>query len=141
MNELVGTLEEVITRIKSLEKRVNYLETIPQPLGGTDPGTHIHSKLYASDFEVPQKRRRTIIIGIRKDLNIIPKEPELIIKSKDDRIAVKTILLDTPNNLEILGRFQPKLKVRCVCINNNTSSLSLAKLAKASIAIGYCFLS
>jgi DNA (cytosine-5)-methyltransferase 1 len=54
----------------------------------------IINKLYASDFEVPQNRRRTIIIGIRKDLNIIPKEPELIIKSKDDRIAVKTILLD-----------------------------------------------
>lgn len=54
----------------------------------------IINKLYASDFEVPQNRRRTIIIGIRKDLNIMPKEPELIIKSKDDRIAVKTILLD-----------------------------------------------
>ena len=50
--------------------------------------------MYASDFEVPQNRRRTIIIGIRKDLNILPKEPELIIKSKDDRIPIKTILLD-----------------------------------------------
>ena len=28
-------------------------------------------KLYASDFEVPQNRRRFIIIGFRKDLNII----------------------------------------------------------------------
>ena len=45
-------------------------------------------------LRVPQNRRRTIIIGIRKDLNILPKEPELIIKSKDDRMAVKTILLD-----------------------------------------------
>jgi len=54
----------------------------------------IINKLYASDFEVPQNRRRTIIIGIRKDLNILPKEPELIIKSKDDRIPIKTILLD-----------------------------------------------
>ena len=33
-------------------------------------------KLYASDFEVPQMRRRTIIIGFRKDLNIFPKQPE-----------------------------------------------------------------
>lgn len=31
--------------------------------------THIN-KLYASDFVVPQNRRRVIIIGIRKDLNI-----------------------------------------------------------------------
>ena len=49
-------------------------------------------KLYASDFEVPQNRRRAIIIGIRKDLNIIPEEPAVILKVKY-RIPVKTILL------------------------------------------------
>ena len=53
----------------------------------------IINKLYASDFEVPQNRRRTIIIGIRKDLNIIPKEPEPIIQQVKDRIPVKTILI------------------------------------------------
>lgn len=53
----------------------------------------IINKLYASDFEVPQNRRRTIIIGIRKDLNILPKEPESIIKSVQDRIPVKNILI------------------------------------------------
>jgi len=53
----------------------------------------IINKLYASDFEVPQNRRRTIIVGIRKDLNIIPKEPELIIKTVKDRLPVKHILL------------------------------------------------
>jgi DNA (cytosine-5)-methyltransferase 1 len=53
----------------------------------------IINKLYASDFEVPQNRRRTIIIGIRKDLNILPKEPEPIIKTIQGRIPVKTILL------------------------------------------------
>lgn len=50
-------------------------------------------KLYASDFEVPQNRRRTIIIGVRKDLKIIPKEPDVILKVRD-RIPVKTVLLD-----------------------------------------------
>lgn len=54
------------------------------------------NKLYASDFEVPQNRRRTIIIGIRKDLNIIPKEIKPVI-SKDKRIPVKTILEDEKN--------------------------------------------
>jgi len=39
----------------------------------------IISKLYASDFEVPQNRRRVIIIGIRKDIGITPYEPEKII--------------------------------------------------------------
>ena len=53
----------------------------------------IINKLYASDFEVPQNRRRTIIIGFRKDLNILPNEPETIIKNTQDRIPVKTILL------------------------------------------------
>lgn len=32
-------------------------------------------KLYASDYGVPQNRRRVIIIGIRKDLNILPSPP------------------------------------------------------------------
>jgi len=53
----------------------------------------IITKLYASDFEVPQNRRRAIIIGIRKDLHIIPKEPEYIIKSVINRIPVKSVLL------------------------------------------------
>ena len=52
----------------------------------------IVTKLYASDFEVPQNRRRTIIIGIRKDLNIRPHEPEPIL-SIENRIPVKNILL------------------------------------------------
>ena len=49
-------------------------------------------KLYASDFEVPQNRRRTIIIGIRKDLNIKPTEPPAIL-TKENRIPVKNIIL------------------------------------------------
>lgn len=50
------------------------------------------TKLYASDFEVPQNRRRVIIIGVRKDLHIIPTEPIPPISSINDRIAVKTVL-------------------------------------------------
>ena len=53
----------------------------------------IINKLYASDFEVPQNRRRTIIIGIRKDLHILPKEPEPVIKSVQYRIPVTSILI------------------------------------------------
>ena len=49
-------------------------------------------KLYASDFEVPQNRRRVIVIGIHKDLNIIPTEPTPIL-TKENRIPVSTILL------------------------------------------------
>ena len=52
--------------------------------------TCIIMKLYASDFEVPQNRRRVVIFGIRKDLNIIPTEP----MPTSARIPVKTVLLD-----------------------------------------------
>lgn len=54
----------------------------------------IINKLYASDFEVPQNRRRVIIVGVRKDLNTIPKELEKIILNKQNRIPVKNILLE-----------------------------------------------
>lgn len=49
---------------------------------------HIN-KLYASDFGVPQKRRRVIIVGIRKDLNI---EPTDIVKPRLDMISIRNIL-------------------------------------------------
>lgn len=53
----------------------------------------IISKLYASDFEVPQNRRRVIIIGIRKDLNKVLHEPQPLL-TKETRIPVKNILLE-----------------------------------------------
>jgi DNA (cytosine-5)-methyltransferase 1 len=49
----------------------------------------IINMLYASDFEVPQNRRRVIIMGIRKDLNILPTTPAIV----SARIAVGTILI------------------------------------------------
>lgn len=55
---------------------------------------HYHciiNKLYASDFEVPQNRRRTIIIGFRKDLGL-PQEPTPILRVHE-RIPVKQVLL------------------------------------------------
>lgn len=50
-------------------------------------------KLYASDFEVPQNRRRVIILGVRKDLGIKPSEPVPVIGSIAERVPVKTVLL------------------------------------------------
>jgi len=61
------------------------------------------NKLYTSDFEVPQNRRRVIIIGIRKDLNIIPEPPKNIINFINDRIPVKKVLLS--RNEIVLSHF------------------------------------
>lgn len=48
-------------------------------------------KLYASDFHVPQNRRRVIIIGIHKKYDVEPDEIKPLL-SVDKRIPVKTIL-------------------------------------------------
>ena len=47
--------------------------------------------LYARDFEVPQIRCRVLFIGIRKDLNKTPIQPEKI--NPNNHIPVSTILL------------------------------------------------
>jgi DNA (cytosine-5)-methyltransferase 1 len=85
MENVIGMLS------KKTEGGENVIDIIMEHL--TKNYQCIITKLYASDFEVPQNRRRTIIIGIRKDLDIIPKEPEPIIKNIQDRIPVKNILL------------------------------------------------
>lgn len=50
-------------------------------------------KLYASDYGVPQNRRRVLIIGIRKDLNITPTEP-VPTNSKTNRPPIKNVIID-----------------------------------------------
>ena len=84
MENVIGILS------KKTESNENIIDIIMEHLGRNY--NCIITKLYASDFEVPQNRRRTIIIGIRKDLGIYPTEPEKVIKSIEDRIPVKTIL-------------------------------------------------
>lgn len=56
------------------------------------------NKLYASDFEVPQNRRRVIIIGVRNDLNIKLEELKPLY-SKDKRPIVGSILQEA-NKIE-----------------------------------------
>lgn len=50
-------------------------------------------KLMASDFDVPQNRKRVIIIGINKNLNILPTSP-IPLYDKENRPPVKNILLN-----------------------------------------------
>ena len=51
------------------------------------------NKLIASDFEVPQNRRRVIIAGIRKDINLIPPMIQPFFQNVDQRVSVGTVLL------------------------------------------------
>lgn len=58
----------------------------------SDRYNHKIFKLYASDFEVPQNRRRVFIIGILRSLNKQLNDIDLKIKDKKDRIPVSSIL-------------------------------------------------
>jgi len=89
MENVIGLLS------KKTESGENVIDIIMNHLN-TDYNCIIN-KLYASDFEVPQNRRRTIIIGLRKNLNIIPTKPDLIIKDIGNRIPVKNILIPREN--------------------------------------------
>ena len=86
MENVIGILS------KKTENNEKVIDIIMEKL--TKNYNCIICKLYASDYEVPQNRRRAIIIGIRKDLNIIPKEPQVILEV-DKRIPVKTVLQKT----------------------------------------------
>lgn len=54
-------------------------------------------KVMASDFEVPQNRKRVLIIGIHKKYNIKPSEPIKIIENPENRIPVSSVLLSREN--------------------------------------------
>jgi DNA (cytosine-5)-methyltransferase 1 len=81
MENVIGMLS------KKTEKGEKVIDIIMEQLGRN---YHcIVTKLYASDFGVPQNRRRVIVIGFRKDLNMYPVEPATM----TPRIPVSTILL------------------------------------------------
>ena len=88
MENVIGMLSKKTASSESSEKVIDIIMELLNKEYNC-----IITKLYASDFEVPQNRRRVIIIGIRKDLDIYPKEPEPIIKSVEARIPVGTVLL------------------------------------------------
>jgi DNA (cytosine-5)-methyltransferase 1 len=63
-------------------------------LGELGRGYHcMVNKLMASDFEVPQNRRRVIITGIRKDLCLFPPIIQPFFQTVDQRIPVGRVLL------------------------------------------------
>lgn len=109
MENVIGILS------KKTENNEKVIDIIMEQL--TKDYNCVICKLYASDFEVPQNRRRAIIIGVRKDLNIIPKEPKVILEV-EKRIPVKTILLKKEeidksyylSNLAIEGIKNKKIK-------------------------------
>ena len=64
----------------------------------TNYNCHIN-KLYASDFSVPQNRRRIIIVGVRTDLNIFPIDIKPVL-SICNRIPVKNVL-EAPEDVDV----------------------------------------
>lgn len=62
----------------------------------TETGYNVKYRvLDASDYDVPQKRERTIIIGVRKDLDILPSFPEPSTNAKITcREAIEDLMYD-----------------------------------------------
>lgn len=70
------------------------IKKIIEECEGAGVGYNVRFKtLKASDFGVPQARERVIIIGIRKDLNIIPEFPT---KKYSKEITVDDAIMDLP---------------------------------------------
>lgn len=90
-NPSIIIMENVIG-ILSMKTHTNekVIDIIMQKLRCAGSGYNcIVCKLYASDFGVPQNRRRAIIIGIRNDLDIQPTEPAPI----GPRPSIRSIVL------------------------------------------------
>jgi len=82
----------VMENVKGLLSMQNgkVIETIIEEFSNAGTGYNVKYKvLKASDYGVPQMRERVIIIGIRKDLNIMPSHPEPVpgIITVDDAIG------------------------------------------------------
>lgn len=91
-NPQVFIMENVIGILSmKTETNVKVIDIIIEELGKNY--NTIVMKLYASDFEVPQNRRRVIIFGIRKDKNLIPNEIKPVLQIHN-RIPVSTVLED-----------------------------------------------
>lgn len=86
----------VMENVKGLLSMQNgkVIQTIIESFASAGKGYNVDFQiLKASDFGVPQQRERVIIIGIRKDLNIIPSFPT---PSKDNPITVDMAISDLP---------------------------------------------
>lgn len=82
----------VMENVKGLLSMQNgkVIQTIIEEFTNAGSGYNVAYKvLKASDYGVPQMRERVIIIGIRKDLNIMPSHPEPIegVVTVDDAIS------------------------------------------------------
>jgi DNA (cytosine-5)-methyltransferase 1 len=70
------------------------LQIVIDNLNNDDEYTITYQVLNAVDFEVPQKRERVIIVGVRKDITAMFKFPDKINK----RLVLKDVLIDCPDS-------------------------------------------
>jgi DNA (cytosine-5)-methyltransferase 1 len=84
---------ENVKGLLSMEKGKG-IQTILEEFENAGLGYNVDYKvLTASDYGVPQKRERVILIGFRKDLNLFPEFPE---ENKSIQISVDEAILDLP---------------------------------------------
>ncbi len=84
---------ENVKGLLSMEKG-KVIQTILEEFENAGIGYNVDYKvLIASDYGVPQKRERVILIGFRKDLNLFPEFPK---EDKNIQISVDEAILDLP---------------------------------------------
>ncbi len=64
---------------------------------GLEPSDFI---IKAEDYGVPQSRHRLIILGVRRDLNVVPD----ILRKADDPVSAEEVLSDLPKIRSLLSR-------------------------------------
>ncbi|GMO33017.1 MAG: hypothetical protein Ta2B_13740 [Termitinemataceae bacterium] len=81
-----------------------------------DAGYSVYPNLYKfEDYGVPQARHRIIIVGIRKDQNVVFKIPSTkpyksFLRTAKDAIEKPPIPKDAPNNELKMGEVSPSLQ-------------------------------
>jgi DNA (cytosine-5)-methyltransferase 1 len=84
---------ENVKGLLSMEKG-KVIQTIVEEFENAGIGYNVEYKvLTSSDYGVPQKRERVILIGFRKDLKLFPEFPE---EDKNIQITVDEAILDLP---------------------------------------------
>lgn len=136
----------VMENVKGLLSMQNgkVISTIIEEFTNAGEGYNVVKKvLCAKDYGVPQSRERVILIGIRKDLDVIPSFP----KSKSMEVTVDMAISDLPQinsgegyekmpyAFEPQNEYQRKMREKSTCVRNHIAMKHTKRLIERFAAI------